>query len=234
MATGRSESGEEPVLRLNLALFAARSMLGGVHCWIRQASVGSRVSRLLKRSFWCRLHPFIPTPHTLVHSNHLLSKLRVCLQARTHPERRQPLHPCKRARRTRFPETLTASHLLVGPSLTDCFIHVWHLLIFLFFSFIRLMMYFVSCSVAVCLGRVHAVSDISVTAGTYSFTGTFPPVTGCTVAHGSPSLAWTFFTVTVPLLSIISRSPKFFPRALNLAARLGNSLRVNKQSIAWE
>ena len=32
MAMDRSEWGEEPVLRLNLVLFATRSMLGGVPC----------------------------------------------------------------------------------------------------------------------------------------------------------------------------------------------------------
>ena len=74
-------------------------------------------------------------------------------------------------------------------------------------------LYFVSCFGTDVWNAFMLCTAMSVTPEIYSFTGTFLPVTGSTVALGYPAHHF------VPLLSVLSRSPKLFSRALNLAAR---------------
>ena len=139
-----------------------------------------------------------------------LSRMEVCLHARTRPEHRRSLHRCKRAKRTRFLGTLTASHPLSGPSFTDCLF----IMPFFCITFIRLInvLHMVSYFGTGVWDAFVLCPAILVTPGTYSFAATFPAVTGCTVALGYPDHD------PAPLLSVLSRSPQLFPRALNLAA----------------
>ena len=84
-----------------------------------------------------------------------------------------------------------------------------HIFVFSYFIF-RLVngLFFVSCF---CLERVLAVSGNLITPETYSFTGTFPPVTGCAVDlgypvhHLVPLLSIHPAHHLVPLLSVLSR-----------------------------
>ena len=78
------------------------------------------------------------------------------------------------------------------------FIHVC-LFIFSYF-FYRLMILFFVASFSCCMAETRSCA-----AGTHSFTGTLPPVTGCAVDLGYPLFAGSLPTVTVPF------SPKLFP-----------------------